>query len=102
MSLLEKTRRGAEVWGHTSTPRDYRVLMLDRGAKAMRRTLNKLALSAQAKDRVIRVTSAQQIRGPVAVMTEATERNPGAEAWFVEGLDLWLKEANKMSEVAQV
>jgi hypothetical protein len=35
-------------------------------------------------------------------LKEATERNPGAEAWFIEGLDLWLKEANKMSEVAQV
>ncbi len=33
-------------------------------------------------------------------MTEAAERNPGAQAFFVEGLDLWLKEANKMSEVA--
>ena len=48
------------------------------------------------------MTSAQQAAGPVAVLTEATERNPGAEAWFVEGLDLWLKEANKMSEVSQV
>jgi hypothetical protein len=102
MTLLEKVRHGAEVWGHVSTPRDYRVLMLDRGAKAMRRTLNKLGLSAEAKGRVIRVTSAQQARGPVAVLTEATERNPGAEAWFVEGLDLWLKEASKMSEVSQV
>jgi len=102
MTLLEKVREGAEVWGHTSTARDYRVLMLDRGAKAMRRTLNKLGLSAEAKERVIRVTGAQQTRGPVAVLTEATERNPGADAWFVEGLDLWLKEANKMSEVSQV
>ena len=102
MTLLEKVRRGVDVWGHTCTARDYRVLMLDRGAKAMRRTLNKLNLSAEAKDRVIRVTGAQQLSGPVAVLKEATERNPGAEAWFIEGLDLWLKEANKMSEVAQV
>lgn len=102
MTLLEKVRHGADVWGHTSTARDYRVLMLDRGAKAMRRTLNKLNLSAEAKERVIRVTGAQQIAGPVAVLKEATERNPGAEAWFIEGLDLWLKEAGKMSEVSQV
>jgi hypothetical protein len=102
MTLLEKVRRGADVWGHTCTARDYRVLMLDRGAKAMRRTLNKLNLPAEAKERVIRVTSTQQLAGPLAVLKEATERNPGAEAWFIEGLDLWLKEANKMSEVAQV
>ena len=47
MTLLEKVRHGADVWGHTSVPRDYRVLMLDRGAKAMRRTLNKLGLSGK-------------------------------------------------------
>ena len=102
MTLLEKVRHGAEVWGHTSTPRDYRVIMLDRGAKAMRRTLDRLGLSAEAKERVIRVTSAQQASGPVSVLTATTENHPGAKAWFIEGLDLWLKEANKMSEVAQV
>jgi hypothetical protein len=102
MTLLEKVRRGTDVWGHTCTARDYRVLMMDRGAKAMRRTLNKLNLSAEAKERVIRVTGAQQLAGPVAVLNEATERNPGAEAWFIEGLDLWLKEAGKMSEVSKV
>ena len=102
MTLLEKVRHGVDVWGHTCTARDYRVLMLDRGAKAMRRTLNKLNLSAEAKDRVIRVTGAQQKAGPVAVLKEATERNPGAEAWFIEGLDLWLKEAKQMNEVSQV
>jgi hypothetical protein len=102
MTLLEKIRRGSEVWGHTSTARDYRVLMMDRGVKAMRRTLDKLALSAEAKQRIIRVTGKQQVAGPVAVMKEETERNPGAEAWFIEGLDLWLKEAAKMNEVSQV
>jgi hypothetical protein len=102
MTLLEKIRHGADVWGHTATARDYRVIMLDRGAKAMRRTLNKLNLSAEAKDRVIRVTGRQQSAGPVAVLKEATELNPGAEAWFIEGLDLWLKEAGKMHEVSNV
>lgn len=101
MTVLEKVRHGLEVWEHKTKARDYRVLMLDRGSKAMRRTLNKMGLSAEAKQRVIRVTSAQQAAGPVAVLTEATEREPGAEAWFIEGLDMWLKEAGKMSEVAQ-
>jgi hypothetical protein len=102
MTLLEKMRRGAEVWGHTAAQRDYRVIMLDRGAKAMRRTLDKLGLSAEARQRVIRVTSKQQEAGPVAVLTELTERNPGAEAWFIEGLDLWLKEAGQIKEVSPV
>ncbi len=102
MALLEKVRHGGEVWGHTSTARDYRVLMLDRGAKAMRRTLDKLGLSAEAKQRVLRLTGAQRDLGPVAVLTQATERDPGAECWFIEGLDMWLKEAGKMSEVSAV
>jgi hypothetical protein len=102
MTLLEKVRNGANVWCHTATVRDYRVLMLDRGAKAMRRTLNKLNLSAEAKDRVIRVTGAQRLAGPVAVLKEAADLNPGAEAWFIEGLDLWLREAGQMNEVSQV
>ncbi|MFZ0139426.1 MAG: hypothetical protein WAK89_20340 [Candidatus Sulfotelmatobacter sp.] len=102
LTVLEKVRTGADVWGHSAKPRDYRVLMLDRGAKAMRRTLDRMRLPPEAKQRVIRVTSAQHAAGPVAVMTAATEREPGAEVWFVEGLDLWIKEANKMSEVAGV
>jgi hypothetical protein len=77
----------------------------ERNARARRsvfataRTLNKMGLPEEAKQRVIRVTSAQQAAGPVAVLTAATERAPGAEAWFVEGLDPWLKESGKMSEV---
>jgi hypothetical protein len=102
MTLLEKVRAGADVWGHKSKPRDYRVVMLDRGAKGMRRTLDRLRLSAEAKQRVIRVTSAQRNAGPVAVMSAATERNPGAEAWFIEGLDMWIKEVKEMSDVSTV
>ena len=62
MTLLEKVRVGAEAWGHATKPRDYRVLMHDRGAKAMRRTLDRLRLPADAKSRVIRVPRAQQKR----------------------------------------
>jgi hypothetical protein len=102
MTVLEKVRQGTDVWGHLAAQRDYRVLMMDRGAKAMRRTLDKLGLSAEARQRIIRVTGNQQKAGPVAVMTELAEHNPGAEAWFIEGLDLWLKEASQMQEVSTV
>lgn len=101
MAVLEKVRLGADVWGHIAKARDYRVLMMDRGAKAMRRTLQKMKLPPEAVQRIIRVTSRQQAMGPVAVMDEATQRDPGAEAWFIEGLDLWIKESGKMADVSQ-
>lgn len=100
MAVLEKVRLGVGVWGHETKPRDYRVLMIDRGAKAMRRTLDKMKLPPEAKKRVIRLTGSQQNAGPVAVMEAATERDPGAEAWFIEGLDMWLKEAGRMNDVS--
>lgn len=101
MDVFEKVRLGSDVWEHKSKARDYRVLMMDRGAKAMRRTLQKMKLPPEAVDRIIRVTSRQQSIGPVAVMEESTQLYPGAEAWFIEGLDLWLKESKSMSDVAQ-
>jgi AAA domain len=102
MTLLEKVRLGAEVWGHKTQPRDYRVLMIDRGAPAMRRTLDRLGASPEARKRIIRVTGAQQARGPVAVLTESMEREPGVEVWFVEGLDMWIQGQGKMDAVAPV
>ena len=102
MVLLEKVRRGSEVWGHTTRARDYRVLMNDRGAKAMRRTLDKLGLSAEAKERVIRLTGAQQLRDPAEVLEAAIDANPGAEIWFIEGLDMWVKESSKMNILAPI
>jgi hypothetical protein len=99
MTLLEKARVGAEVWGHSTTPREYRVLMRDRGSKGMRRTLTRLGISEEARKRVIRVTGAQRKKGPVAVLTEAIGREPGVQVWFVEGLDLWSTSALKMEVV---
>jgi len=48
------------------------------------------------------VTGAQQARGPVAVLTEAMEREPSVEVWFVEGLDMWIPDSNKMNVVAPI
>lgn len=100
MTLLEKMRQGAEVWGHKATARDYRVLMHDRGAKGMRRTLNALGLSAEAKERVIRLTKQQQVLKPAEVLDACIERNPGVQAWFIEGLDMWFPDVLKMNIVA--
>jgi hypothetical protein len=38
----------------------------------------------------------------VAVLTELVESNPGVEVWFVEGLDLWIPDSNKMNVVGPI
>ena len=43
MPLLERIRKGGDVFGHTSKARDYRVLLHDRSKKAMQRTVKSLA-----------------------------------------------------------
>jgi hypothetical protein len=102
MTLLEKTRKGGDVWGHGSNARDYRVLMHDRGAKGMRRTLNKLGLPPDAKERVIRLSRKQQGLQPAEVLEAAIDMHPSAEAWFIEGLDMWFTDALAMNKVAPV
>jgi len=102
MPLLEKIRNGAEVFGHTAKPRDYRVLLHDRSKKAMQRTVKALGLSAEAIERVIRLSTAQQSRPPAEILEAAIEREPGVECWFIEGLDLWITDPNKMEVVGPV
>lgn len=102
MPLLEKIRKGEDVFGHTAKPRDYRVLLHDRSKKAMQRTVKSLGLSAEAIERVIRLSSTQQSRPPAEILEAAVEREPGVECWFVEGLDLWITDPNKMEVVGPV
>jgi len=102
MPLLERIRKGADVFGHTSKPRDYRVLLHDRSKKAMQRTVKALGLPAEAIQRVIRLTTAQQSRPPAEILEAAIEREPGVECWFIEGLDLWITDPNKMEVVGPV
>jgi hypothetical protein len=61
-----------------------------------------LGLSQEAKERVIRLTSAQQNRSPAEILEECIERHPGAEAWFIEGLDMWIPDPNKMAVVTPI
>lgn len=102
MPLLEKIRKGEGVFGHVAKPRDYRVLLHDRSKKAMQRTVKALGLSAEAIERVIRLTTAQQSRPPAEILEAAIEREPGVECWFIEGLDLWITDPNKMEVVGPV
>jgi hypothetical protein len=102
MPLLEKIRTGADIFGHSAKPRDYRVLLHDRSKKAMQRTVKSLGLSADAIQRVIRLTSTQQLRPPIEILEAAIGREPGVECWFIEGLDLWITDPNKMEVVGPV
>jgi hypothetical protein len=102
MPLLERIRKGADVFGHSSKPRDYRVLLHDRSKKAMQRTVRSLGLSTEAIQRVIRLSTTQQSRPPAEILESIVEGEPGVECWFIEGLDLWIKDPNKMEVVGPV
>lgn len=103
MPLLEKIRLGQEVWGHkVSKPRDYRVLLHDRSKKAMRRTARALHMSEEAMERIIRLTTEQQKRQPAEILQACIDVCPGVEVWFIEGLDLWIPDMNKMNVVAPI
>src|SRR6185437_13775481 len=101
MPLLENIRLGREVWGHkVSKPRDYRVLLHDRSKKAMRRTAKALNMSEDAMQRIIRLSTDQQRRQPAEILQACIDACPGVEVWFIEGLDLWIPDMNKMNVVA--
>jgi hypothetical protein len=102
MPLLEKIRKAEDVFGHKAKQRDYRVLLHDRSKKAMQRTVKSLGLSTEAIQRVIRLSTAQQSRPPAEILEAAIEREPGVECWFIEGLDLWISDPNKMEVVGPV
>jgi AAA domain len=103
MPLLEKIRLGQDVWGHkASKPRDYRVLLHDRSKKAMRRTARALHMSEDAMERIIRLTTEQQKRQPAEILQACISECPGVEVWFIEGLDLWIPDMNKMNVVAPI
>lgn len=103
MPLLEKIRNGADVWGHkVSKPRDYRVLLHDRSKKAMQRTAKALHMTDDAMQRIIRLTTEQQRRQPTEILQACIDACPGVEVWFIEGLDLWIPDMNKMNVVAPI
>jgi hypothetical protein len=102
ITLLGKVHKGGDVWGHTAKARDYRVLLHDRSPKAMFRTMKALGLPSAARERIIRLSSAQQLRPPAEILEPLIDRNPGVEAWFIEGLDLWIPKQNEMAVVAPI
>lgn len=102
-NLLEKLRKGGEVWGHQAKARDYRVLSHDRSKRSIVSTVKSLGLVvADVLPRVIRLTTKQQLDSPVNVFGACLAGNPGVEVWFLEGLDMWIPEMNKMEVVAPI
>lgn len=102
ITLLGKVHRGSDVWGHKAKARDYRVLLHDRSPKAMFRTMKALGLPPEARERIIRLSSTQQLCNPAEILEPLIDHNPGVEAWFIEGLDLWIPKQNEMSVVAPI
>ncbi len=100
--LLDKASQGAEVWGHKTKPRNYRVLLHDRSKQGMKRTADALGLKGEALARVIRLTTEQQRAQPHEVLEACIAQNPGVEVWFIEGLDFWVPDMMKADRVAPV
>ncbi|QNI35452.1 phage NrS-1 polymerase family protein [Edaphobacter albus] len=102
MPMLEKIRRGEEVFGHKTKPREYRVVLHDRSKKATRRTIKALGLTEESATRLVPLSLSQKSADIGEVLQAAIEEHPGAEAWFIEGLDLWIPDMNKAAVVQAV
>jgi hypothetical protein len=103
LNLLEALRIGKEVWGHPAKARDYRVLSHDRSKRSIVSTVRSLGLPVEeVLPRVIRLTTKQQLTNPADVFGVCLSANPGVEVWFIEGLDMWIPEMNKMEVVAPI
>jgi hypothetical protein len=102
MPVLENIRQGVDVYGHKTTPRDYRVLLHDRSKRATRATIKALRMPEDVLGRVVRLSSAQQTAKPAEILQAVIEANPGVQVYFIEGLDMWIPEMNRMEAVAPV
>jgi hypothetical protein len=102
LTVLEKARKGEEVWGHKTAQREYRALLHDRSKKAMGRTIRHMKLPQEMRDRIIRLTPAQQKMTPAEALEALIVDDPGVQVWFIEGLDLWSPNMMKMEILAPV
>jgi hypothetical protein len=100
LTMVETARNGSELWGHKTTPREYRALLHDRSKKAMGRTIRRMKLPPEIVDRIVRLTTAQQQMSPAEALESLILDNPGVSVWVIEGLDLWSKNMVKMEVLA--
>ena len=66
----------------------------------MSRTVRHMKLTADVRDRIIRLSPAQQAMTPAEALQSLILDNPGVRIWFIEGLDLWSKNMVKMEVLA--
>jgi hypothetical protein len=79
------------------------VLSHDRSKRSIVSTVRSLGLLVEeVLPRVIRLTTKQQLANPADVFGVCLSANPGVEVWFIEGLDMWIPEMNKMDVVAPI
>jgi hypothetical protein len=102
LTVLEMVRKGQDAWGHKTTPREYRALLHDRSKKAMARTIRHMRLPQEMRERIVRLTPAQQAMTPAEALQALILDNPGVQVWFIEGLDLWSPNMLKMEILAPV
>ncbi|HEX4039141.1 MAG TPA: hypothetical protein VHX37_13875 [Acidobacteriaceae bacterium] len=102
LTVFEKVRKGEDIWGHRCTPREWRALLHDRSKKAMGRTIKAMKLPQEVRDRIIRLSPAQQSMNPADALEAIILANPGVPVWLVEGLDLWAPNMMKMEILAPV
>jgi hypothetical protein len=100
--MVEKIRNGQEVFGHSSKPRDYRILLHDRSKRGLRRMAKKLHLSDATLERIIRLSSQQQNDDAPAVLDSIIVNAPGVKVFVIEGLDFWIPKLNDLREAAKV
>jgi hypothetical protein len=98
--LFERIRKGEDVYGHKTQPRDYRILLHDRSRQATLHTLKNLGLPQEAIDRCIRLTPAQQRNQPADIVEAVMELNPGIDALLIEGLDMWIPNIFDLTKVS--
>jgi len=102
MPMLEQIRRGEPVFGRRTKARDYRVLLHDRSKKATGRTIKALGLTSESAARLVPLSLTQKSADIGAVLDATIAAHPGAEAWFIEGLDLWIPNMNDSAIVQSV
>ena len=100
LRVLENVRIGGEVFGHSTKPREYRILTIDRSRSALTKTAR--AAGLDVGKRALEPTPAQR-RQPVADVLEShILGSPGIEAWVIEGLDMTVKNVNDLEQVSEL
>jgi hypothetical protein len=95
--MLLDQRMGIEVFGRPTYKREFLVVMADRSANSLKRTLDNLDLPEDFPYRVL--SEDEQYGKPADVLQQIWTQRQGVKILFVEGLDLWQKKIMGADEV---